>query len=61
MQNLENSNLIIIDPLGNIYDIYGNLNLMTSLLNFNLFWITWAELCLKGKFEKRSLMFATIV
>ena len=33
MQNLENSNSVIIDPLGNIYDIYGNLNVMTSLLN----------------------------
>ena len=40
MQELENNNWIISDPLENIYEIYVNLNGMTILLNFNHFWIT---------------------
>ena len=40
MQDLKNNNWIIIDPLGNIYDINANRNVMTTLSNFNLFWIT---------------------
>ena len=36
MQDLENNNLIILDPLGNIYEIYANLAVMT-LLNLNHF------------------------
>ena len=36
MQDLENNNLIILDPLGNIYEIYTNLAVMT-LLNLNHF------------------------
>ena len=40
MQELENNNWIISDPLENIYEIYANLNGMTILLNFNHFWIT---------------------
>ena len=59
MQDLENNNLIILDPLGNIYEIYANLAVMT-LLNFNHFWVTQAELCLKGTIVKASCMFATI-
>ena len=34
MQNLENNNGIILDPLGNIYEIYANLTVMT-FLNLN--------------------------
>ena len=37
MQDLENNNWIILDQLGNIYDVYTNLNLMTTHLNFSLF------------------------
>ena len=50
-QDLENNyyNLIILDPLGNIYDIYANPIVMT-LLNLNHFWKTQAELYLKGTF-----------
>ena len=44
----------LLDPLGNIYEIYGNLIVMT-LLNFNHFWITQAELCLKGTFVKAEI------
>ena len=40
MADLENNNWIILDPLGSIYDIYANLNVMTTLFNFNFFWIT---------------------
>ena len=36
MEDLENNNWIILDPLGNIYEIYANLNVMT-LLNLNRF------------------------
>ena len=37
MQDLDNNNLIISDPLENIYEIFDNMNLMTTLLNFNPF------------------------
>ena len=37
MQDLENNNWIILDPLVNIYDVYANLNVMTTHLDFNLF------------------------
>ena len=37
MQDLENNNLIILDPLRNIYEIYANLTVMTTLLNLNHF------------------------
>ena len=37
MQNLENNNWIILDPLGHIYEIYANLAAMTTLLNLNHF------------------------
>ena len=37
MQELENNNWIISDPLENIHEIYTNLNVMTILLNFNHF------------------------
>ena len=37
MQDLENKNWIIIDPLGNIYDINANVNVMTALLDLNCF------------------------
>ena len=36
MQDLENNNWILLNPLGNIYEIYANLTVMT-LLNFNHF------------------------
>ena len=60
MQDLESNNWIILDPLGNIYEIYTNLTVMTTLLNLNHFWILQAELCLKGTSIKASFMFATI-
>ena len=60
MQDLENNNLIILDPLRNIYEIYANLTVMTTLLNLNHFWIIQAELCLKGPFVKASFLFVTI-
>ena len=53
MQDWENNNQIILDPLGNINEIYANLNVIT-LLNLNHFWIIEAELCLKGTFVKVS-------
>ena len=37
MQDLENKNWIISDPLKNIYEIYSNLIVMTPLLNFESF------------------------
>ena len=37
MQNLENNNWIILDPLGHINEIYANLAAMTTLLNLNHF------------------------
>ena len=61
MQDLENNNCIILDPLENIYEIYADLTVMT-FLNLNHFWITTqAELCLKGTFVKVSFMFVTII
>ena len=36
MQDLENKNSIILDALGNIYEIYANLTVM-NLLNFDQF------------------------
>ena len=60
VQDFENNSLIILDSLGNnFYDIYETLTVMT-LLNLNHFWITQAELCLKGKFVKASFMILTI-
>ena len=47
MQGLENNNWINLDPLGNIYETYGNLTVMT-LLNKEHFWIAQVELCLKA-------------
>ena len=58
MQDLKN-NSINLDPLRNIFEIYANLTVIT-LLNLNHFWITQAELCLKGTFVKASFMFVTI-
>ena len=60
MQDLENSNWIILDPLGNIYEICANLTVMTTLLNLNHFWITQTELYQIGTFVKSSFMFVTI-
>ena len=52
--------LFYIHPLGNIYEIYANLTVMTNL-NLNHFLIiTQDELCLKGTFVKASFMFVTI-
>ena len=52
MQDLENNNWIILDPLGNIYEVRANLNVMTLLI-LNHFWITQAELrhICKNKFH----------
>ena len=50
IQDLENNNQIILDPLGNIYEMCANLTVMT-LLHLNHFWIT-QEICLKGAFVK---------
>ena len=47
MEDLENNNWIILDPLGTICKIYANMTVMT-LLNRNHLLITQAELCLKG-------------
>ena len=58
IQDLENNNWIIVDPLGNIYEAYANQTVIT-LLNLNHFLITQAELCLKGTFVKASFMFVT--
>ena len=44
MQDLENNSWIILDLLGNIYEIYANLTEMTTLSNLNHFWITQDEL-----------------
>ena len=59
MQELEN-NQSILDPFGNTYEIYANLTMMT-LLNLNQYWITQAELYLKGTFVKASFIFVTIL
>ena len=52
MEDLENNNWIILDSLGNIFELYANVTVMTTLLNLNTLWITQAELCLKGTFVK---------
>ena len=59
VQKLGNNNLINLDLLGNIYEIYANLT-VTTPLNLNHFWIKQAELFLKGTFVKASFMFVTI-
>ena len=59
MKDLENSDWIILDTSGNIYEIHANLTVMT-LLTFNHFWILQAELCWKGTFVKAILVFFTI-
>ena len=46
----------MLDPLGNINEIYPDLTMMT-LLNLNHFSIIQAELCLKRTFLKESFMF----
>ena len=60
MQDLENNNWVILDPLGNIYEIYANLTVMTTLLNFSYFKVTQVELSLRGIFVKGSFMLVTI-
>ena len=55
MQDLKNNKWITIDPLGNTYEIYANLNLINASR------IKQAELSLKDAFIKASLMFATIL
>ena len=60
MQDLESNNWITLDPIGNIYEIYAYLTMMTTLLNLTPFSITRAELCLKNAFAKASFMFVTI-
>ena len=60
MQGSENNNYIILDPLGNIYEIYANLTVMTTISNVNHFFISQAELNLKGTFVKENFMFVTI-
>ena len=62
MQYLENSNWIILDPLGNIYEIYANINVIPpfSLLNLNHFRIKQADLCLIGTIVKASFTFVII-
>ena len=37
MQVLKNNNSIILDSLGNIYEIHTNLTVMTTILNLNHF------------------------
>ena len=37
MQDLENNNWVILDPLGNIYEIYVNLTVMTTVLKLRYF------------------------
>ena len=46
MQDLEDNNWIILDPLQKIYEIYVNLTVMTILLKLNHFWQIQAELSL---------------
>ena len=52
MQNLENNNWIILDPLENIYETHANLTAMT-LLNLKCFWITKAELCITAHLQNQ--------
>ena len=61
MQVLKNNNWIILDSLGNIYEIHTNLTVMTTILNLNRFWIIQAKLCLKDTFVTTSIIFVTIV
>ena len=61
MQVLKNNNWIILDSLGNIYEIHTNLTVMTTILNLNHFWIIQAKLCLKDTFVTTSFIFVTIV
>ena len=61
MQDLESNNWITLDSIGNIYEIYAYLTVMTTLLNLSCFWITRAELYLKCAFAKASFMFVTII
>ena len=35
MEDLENNNWIILESLGNIFEIYANVTVMTTLLNLN--------------------------
>ena len=53
MQDLVNNNWIILDPLGNIYEIYANVAVMT-LLNCNYNYTRWviykSHIC-KSKFH----------
>ena len=35
MEDLENNNWIILDSLGNIFELYANVTVMTTLLNLN--------------------------
>ena len=37
MQDLENNNRISLDPLGNIYEIFANLTVMTLTLMTHLY------------------------
>ena len=60
MQDLENNNWIILDPLGNTYEIYANLSVM-NLLKLNHFLIRLAESCLNDTFVKERFMFITIL
>ena len=60
IQDLKNNNWLILDLLGNIYEIYVNLTVI-NLLNLYHFWITQAGLCLKGTFVKASFMLVTIL
>ena len=55
MQDLENNDWIMLDPLGSIYEIYPNLTVMT-LLNLNQFkkntsWIISKRHIFKSKFH----------
>ena len=59
MQDLENDEWIILDPLENVYEIYTNLT-VTALLNVNHVYITQAELCLKSTIVEATVMFVTI-
>ena len=54
MHDLENNNWFILDSLGNIYEIYPNLTMVTFS---NHFWTAQADLCLKDTFVKASFMF----
>ena len=51
MEDSENSNWIILDTLGTIYNIYANMTGIT-FLNRNHLLITQAKLYLKGTFVK---------